>query len=159
MVYYDIPYLKNLKIYPELPKALNQLITDRVVHIDAGTGSGKTVGVPRYILEHMIQSSDDLSNRTGELSIQRSDSSRWRHPFHTARSAARHPRGQRFREIDLPAAVRRPFFCPKRKRFVRGERVERGNPARREIRLRFSSARRLRFSKSRRATFQSHGFR
>lgn len=44
-------YLQELKIYSKLPEIFNCVSSYAITMVNAGTGSGKTVGIPRTILE------------------------------------------------------------------------------------------------------------
>ena len=49
-----LEYLKTLKIAHLLPEVYSALVRDNIIQIAAGTGSGKTVGVPRHLLDQII---------------------------------------------------------------------------------------------------------
>ena len=63
-----LEYLKALKIAPKLHEIYTKLVLEDVIQIAAGTGSGKTVGVPRYILEQILNGGI-LANRKILVSI------------------------------------------------------------------------------------------
>lgn len=45
------PYIKDLKISPYLPSILYSVFLNQITEVNAGTGTGKTVGISRYVLE------------------------------------------------------------------------------------------------------------